>query len=55
MILLKNTDHKYFVGLLKDFKNKLSTDENLIKQMDSLREEVQQFGSSFPMPGLDLQ
>jgi len=40
--------------LLKDFKKKLSTDESVINQINDLKAEVQQFASTFPMPGLDI-
>lgn len=38
--------------LLKDFKNKLVTDEGIKTQIKALQDEVQQFASKFPMPGL---
>lgn len=39
--------------LLKDFKNVVATDAVIIEQIDQLRQQVHEFSSKFPMPGLD--
>lgn len=39
--------------LLKDFKAKLQTDENIKQKIATLKAKVENFALQYPMPGLD--
>lgn len=41
-----------FSETLKEFKEFVISDAGIIKQLDSLRSEVEEFAEGFPMPGL---
>ena len=43
----------YPIETLKEFKAVVSTDEEILAQMKSLREDVNKFSLQFPLPGLD--